>query len=350
MYVSLFWRTLASAYLRTFFLSVGSFLAILFVLRFKEIARFTALSGGWGKTVLFTVYQFPLIFPIAIPLSAFLASFLLIQRMSHTSELLAFRACGFSFLKLFSPLLYLSTLLSLLNFSITADLAPYCRYASKLMLTRETTENPLLLLQRQKLVKLKHAYLSMNTEEEGKRAKDLLLITYHDKTERLNLIWAPSLILDGDDLIGQNLASVTHLPTEEGSFDSLLIENQETLTTEAQILSPLLKKSHSRIETISLPFRMLLLNPKKFAFVELFRRCSLSLAVFNFTLLGAVFGVELGRISKRSFLKPFTLILLTLVGYLVAKELKSISCLFFPHLLTWLCCAIRLRTLNRGIP
>ena len=64
------------------------------MLRFKDIARFAALSADGVKTGLFVLYQFPHILPIAIPISALIASFLLFQRLSKTYELTALRASG----------------------------------------------------------------------------------------------------------------------------------------------------------------------------------------------------------------------------------------------------------------
>jgi lipopolysaccharide export system permease protein len=354
MLFPLIWRYLGFSYLRLFFLSVGAFLATLFVLRFKEIARFTALSGDWGQTALFTVYQFPLILPIAIPISTFLASYLLVQKMSHTSELLAFRACGLNFSTLFAPLWTAALFLTLLHFSLSADIAPYCRRKTKMMLSKNTTGNPLLLLQRQKLMKLKHAYLSMDLQEGGEQAQDLLLILYNNKSDRLNLFWAPSLCLKDKQLIASSSAFLSHLPRSEREFDALFLENQNQLITNAHILAPYLKKTVSHCETVALPFRMLLLSTKKFAFVELLRRCSLSLSVLSCTLLGCAFGIELGRIAKKTPLIPLVLLLFLLMSTLIAKSLKASPVLAFlslliPHLFIGFLSFLRFRGIHRGI-
>ena len=169
------WRYVLSGYLRVFLLSVCTFIAVLLVSRFKEIARFTALSGDWLKTALFVVYQIPLILPIAIPISALIGSLLLFQRLSRTFELTALRAAGVGLHSILAPILFTSFLLSLFNFSFCAEISPFCRRESKTLLYRETSANPLLLLQRQHLVKVKHTYINMNIQEEGKGAKDMIL-------------------------------------------------------------------------------------------------------------------------------------------------------------------------------
>ena len=347
------------SYFRIFLLSVATFLAILFILRFKEIARFSALSGNWTTTMLFTFYQFPLILPIAIPISSFLASFLLTQRLSQTSELTAFRACAFSFKTLFAPLFFASILIALANFCLCAEAAPFCRRESKSMLFRKTSENPLLLLQRQQLGKLKHSYLSAKIEGDGKKATNLFLLTYNERNDRLNFLWASRLILKNENLQGENVALISNYPTPPNSFDYLLVENQNSLSTKASVISQFLKKRHARPETTALSFRQLQLRylqeGKKFSLIELFRRCSLSAAACSFTLLGFAFGIETGRTpSKRPTLIALSLLFALLISYLAAKELKktpslALSFIASTHLLIWVLSIWRLKRINKGL-
>src|SRR3990167_2854629 len=125
--MSIFWRYALQSSSRVFLLSVTTFIAVLIITRFKEIARFTALSGDFAMTGLFILYHIPTILPIAIPISALLGSFLLFQRMSRSRELTALRASGFSFKKIIAPLLAVSLLLSAVDFWMCAQIAPFCR-------------------------------------------------------------------------------------------------------------------------------------------------------------------------------------------------------------------------------
>lgn len=338
-----------------------TFLTVLLVSRFKEIARFAALSSDSLKTALFVVYQFPLILPMAIPISALIASLLLFQRLSRTFELTALRASGLSLRSILAPLLFTSILISLLNFSITAEISPFCRRESKTLLYRETSENPLLLLQRQQLVKIKHAYLNMKVKDEGKIAKDMILIAHNESNQRLSLFSARQLRIEGEELLGSDVAIISHLHSEkEDSFDPLIIENQASMSTEAPVLSAALKKNRPRLEANALSLKMLQIRAKepgkqaKAARVEMLRRLSLSLAVFSFTLLGCAFGIENGRTpSKKGLFVSLLFTLAVLVSYLLGKELKNypaIATLFFlfPHALIWTASTLKLRRISRG--
>lgn len=359
--IPILWRYLLQSYFKVFFLSVCTFVSVLIVSRFKEIARFAALSGDWLEVGLFTLYQIPFILPLAIPISALLAALLLFQRLSRTYELAALRTSGMSFRFLLSPLLLAAVLLSLVHFSIYAGIAPYCGREAKAILYRETSANPLLLLQRQSLVKIKHAYLNMTVKKEGKIANDVMLITHNESNGRLSLFAASQLRISGEKLLGSNIAILSHLHSEiEESFDPLLIENQTHMSTAAPVLSTALKKNRPRVDPNGLSLKMLrirALGPGKQALaarVEILRRFSLSLAVFTFTLLGCAFGMQESRTpSKKGLFIAFLLAVAVLMSYLGLKELKrhpalALIAAFSPHLLIAFLSVYRLMALSRG--
>lgn len=340
---------------------MGTFLAVLIITRFKEIARFAALSGDWGKTALFTSYQFPLILPMAIPISALIASYLLFQRLSRTHELMAFRSCAFSLRSILAPLLFTSALFAIGNFSICAEIGPFCRRESKAMLYHETSANPLLLLQRQQLVRIKHAYLSMKGGRDESSAKNVVLIAHNESNKRLTLLKASELSVCKEKLLGRDVAIISHLDSPKNEFDPLIIENQASMSTAAPILSEFLKKNRPRLEANAFPLRMLIIRAmveeKKLAtsaLVEILRRFSLSLAVFSFTFLGCAYGMENGRTaSKRSLGIALLLMLTVLISYLMGKELKAYPLLatlafLIPHPFIWIASSLRLRQIARG--
>ena len=344
------WRYALQSYLRVFLLSVCTFIAVLIVARFKDIARFTALSGDFSKTGLFIAYQIPTILPLAIPISALIASLLLFQRLSRTFELTALRASGLSLTKILTPLLLSSSLLALLNFSIHADIAPFCRREGKALFYHETSQNPLVLLQRQKLVKIRHTYLDMKVKND-QAIKDLIFIAYNEGNQRLGLLSARKLWVEREKLLGDDVAIISYLNGEKG-FDPLVIENQSSMSTAAPLLSTILKKNRPRLDLNALGFKMLYVSKDgNQAQIEIFRRISLSLAVFSFTFLGCTFGIE-GR-GKKNLLFALLLTLSVLMSYLLGKELKNslplaALALFAPHPFIWFCSGLHLYRLSRG--
>lgn len=321
--------------------------------RFKDIARFTALTGDFLKTGLFIAYHIPTILPIAIPLSALIASLILFQSLSRSFELTALRSSGLSLPRIIAPLLGISLFLSLINFLICAEIAPFCKREGKTLIYHETSENPLLLLQRQKLVKLKQAYLDMEVKND-ETTKNLTLIVPNEGTDRLSLISARKLYIKNEELKGDDLAIVSYLESDKG-FDSLIIENQTSMSTEAPLLSQALKKNRPRLDMSALSFKMLKLWKKpKPAFIETLRRISLSLAVFSFTLLGCTFGIDTSRTpTRKNLLLALLLSLSVLLSYLLGKELKNtpplaMMALILPHPFIWACASIHLYRISKG--
>lgn len=331
------WRYILLIYARIFLLSVGSFVLILLISRFKEIARFAALSANFSKTWLFVGYQIPLILPLAIPISALIASLLAFQSLSKSQELTAMRASGVRLSTILAPILLLSVTFSFCNFIVCGQLAPFCRRSSKELIYHETSTNPLILLQRQNLVKMKKSYLKMKMDHEI--AKDLFLITYNNSNQRLSLLSARKFSIEGSLLVGKDVGFITHLQSEN-NFDPLIIENQSSLFTDASALSASLKKNRPRLENSSLEFPLLRIHGKKKAIFEIMRRISLSLSVFTFTLLGCCFGIEQTRsLSKRNLFSAVGLALVFLLSYMLGKEIKhpwlTMLVFFLPHPILW---------------
>lgn len=358
----IYWRYALKIYLQVFILSTSTFIGMLVVSRFKEVARFSALSGSWVQTSWFLVYQFPLILPMAIPLSALIASLLFFQKISKSQELTALRASGLSLYAISGPVFIASLFLALGNLWICAEAAPHCRKQSKNLFYQKTSENPLLLMQRQKLIQLQGIYLDLKVQEEGTKAKDLIFVGYHPGNQRLNLLTARQLTLQDEELIGKDTALIAHLPSSsEETFDPLILENQESLSTSAPIVSLALKKQAPRPQAPTMNLKMVQIQtqepgkPGKVALTELYRRLSLSFAVFSFTLLGGAFGMETGRVSSRkNLLFIFSLAATVLLSYLMGKQLRDswlwITLAFSgPHLLIWILSGIRLHRLSRGL-
>lgn len=355
------WRYILQGYLRVLFLSILSFILVLLVSRFKEIARFAALSDEPTAALLFILYQIPLILPIAIPISSMIAAFLLFQRLSHSFELTAMRASGISLNSILTPIILCSLGLTLFNFSLCSEIFPACRRASKNLFYEQTSSNPLLLLGRKSLVKVKKSYLHIDENLDEKIAKNVLFISPNRGSHRLMLISASQLEMTGQDLKGENLSIISYLDSDkESEFDPLIIENQSSMSTDAFSLSALLKKRRPCFDAGSLNIPMLRLmgqesNKKATrSQIEIIRRCALSLTVFTFTFAGCVFGIENGRNpSKKRLAYMMSILLFVIISYLLGKEFKSHTqiaslILFIPHTIAWAVSYFRVQGIMQG--
>lgn len=334
------WRFLLKSYFQVFCLCMTSFIAALFVMRFKDIAEFATLNSDALSIFLFSLYQLPYVLPLAIPISCVIASVLLFQKLSHYHEFTALRAAGISLRHLLVPLILGSLLLSALNFIVVAELGPRCRFWAKELTYEMTSSNPFYIFNKISEGKLTNAYVEIRTLRGGKKAKDVLLILNNRVHERLGIMTAEELSIEKETLLGKNVSVISSVNSNlPDGFDHLVIENQASMSTPAASLSQLLHSAKWHLRPEYLPFKdlmiRLMLSQKKFwsntHALEIARRLSLAFTPFFFTLLGAAFGMEIGRRhTRRGLLWAVTLTALYLSAFIGAKSMKH-----FPKL-AWL--------------
>jgi lipopolysaccharide export system permease protein len=325
---------------------MSGFIAILLVTRLQEIARLAAFDSDMGSIVLFTLCQIPYILPIAIPISGLIASILLLQRLSHTHELTSFRSAGLSLKVISTPLLLVAFLLSLINFMIVSEVTPRTRLYSQKLLHQVMTTNPLFLMKKSKLLKLQSSYVDMNMTHVGKEARDVIFAMKNDSSDRLTLLTAKKFHVEDNQLIGKNVAIVSHLDSKDPDlFDHLIIENQRSMATSAKALSEMMQKNTFHLGYEYLPMNELIetafsktAKPKtiKRMRFELSRRLFFPLITYAFTFMGISLGLQIWRQKKKMglilaiFLAAFTLICSMAAKSFHLAPTKAILCYVLP--------------------
>jgi lipopolysaccharide export system permease protein len=358
------WRYLLRSYFQVFLLCIASFVAALFVMRFKEIAEFATLNSDGLSIFLFSIYQLPYILPVAIPVSCVIASILLFQKMSHSQELTALRAAGLSIKTLLYPLFLAGLFLSLLNFTIVAEIGPRCRFLAKELSYQMTSNNPFYIFNKITEGKMTNAYVEIRTLRGGKKAKDVLLILNNRQHQRLGIMTAKELSIQGSEMVGKDVSIISSVTGEgEDNYDHLVIENQESMSTQAASLSKMLHdaKWHLRPEYMCFKDLIVRLMVSRKAILsnmhslELARRLSLALTPLAFTLLGAAFGMEIGRQrNKKGILWSVALTALYLIAFIGAKSMKHFpktawALYFLPFIVIAIFSIRSLKRVARGI-
>lgn len=330
----LLWRYLLRNYLKVFSLSVAGFISVLLITRFQNIARFAATGASKLYILKFVLFQIPFILPLAIPISCLIASFLLFQKMSHSHEFTALRSAGLGPAPLLFPLITCGSVMALLNFGIVSEVAPKCRAFSKGLAYQMTAVNPLCLLQKETLIKLKNSYVDMKVLKSGKYAEDVIFIMRSLSNQRLGITLAKKVSLDEGKLCGDQVTFISSIdPKKTECFDHLVIENQAQMHTEASQISQYLRTSDWNISYDYLGLRMLQakssvdkkpsepFDPK--ALQELAKRVTLALAALTFTIVGISFGMEISRTpSLKKVLWAIGMMVLFLICFVAAKSVK----------------------------
>ncbi len=360
----LIWRYFFKNYLQVLLLCVSSFVTILFVMRMRDIAEFASVASSGLAIFLFSLYQIPHVLPQAIPIACVIASMLLFQRMSTTHEMTALRAAGFSLQRILYPILLMAFLLSLLNFTLACDVAPRAKMATKTLLSKAGSDNPFSIFNKISEGKFSNSYVEMRALKEGKKAQDVLLIMNNRSNKRLGIITAKELTIENELLKGKDVSIISSVdPKIENEFDHLVIENQTYMETKASNLSDMLssKKGYAGLDFLSLRAlfaKAALQNKSVFSSVtglEIAKRLSISWAPFIFTLMGAAFGMELGRRkTKKGIICAILLSAFYLSCFVAAKSMKDSPCIgwiiyFLPYPIIIFISARFIRNFSKGI-
>lgn len=368
------WKYILGQYLKVFALCVISFAIFLLVMRLKETADFASLGAPISQLFLFVVYQVPFILPIAIPLSCLISSLLLMQRLSHSHELTALRSAGISFKSMMTPILAGGLFFSFINFFIVSEVTTSSILATKQMIQDLSSFNPLLILKNSQFLKFKDIHIELPPLENEFSAKDVMIFIKEKKNHRIGLYYAAQLNVEDQQIEGQNITFITSLPSEnEQNYDNLIIDYHQKTVTSVNDFVHLLKETRFRVpyDHLQLPLLLIQKNHIKNLMLEhsagsplhqhlighcnkcnyeLFRRISLGIAPLTFTLLGASFGVSLGRSqSKKNLITVIVLGALAVAAFFLAKSSPEqiwipLLMLFFPHLFIFF---ISIRNIDR---
>lgn len=361
------WRYLLRNYFKVLTLCLSSFVSVLLITRFKEIAHFATSGSSFSTLILFTLYQIPYILPIALPISSLIAPILLFQRLSHTHELIALRASGLGLKTILFPILLAGGMLTILNFIFVSELSPRCRNLSKSLIYTTTAKNPLFLTQKESLIRIRDAHFDINSFDPGKEAKNALIVHNNRTNGRLGLMIAKKFTLENEYIKGEQVGIISSSDSKKNDiYDHLIIENQKTMATKASNLAPFIQSLEGRLSYDYMPLRLILarkLSKKRVHYnftwgkghLEIVRRISFAIAAFTFTFIGAAFGMDIGRDrKKRGIFTAIILASLTLICFLTAKSIKhspytSIVIFLLPHPIVLYSCLAYIRRISRGI-
>jgi len=329
------YSNMIKSYLKIFCLSIFLFISILILMRVQEIAKFATFSSSLSKVVLFTIYQFPLILPMAIPISCLISSIVLIQRMSHSGELTSLRTFRMSFKDIFFPLTALSLFLTLVNFVIIFEITPHSKQLSRNLIYQVTTSNPLALLQTKKISKLQDAYIKMKVKKSSLKAKDLVFAFTHPKTSRIELLTAQELNVETPHALqAKNVDFISYIAHETTlKRADLYLEHENFVLCPVSALTTFLtesetkKTSGQKLSLMPLIKNLFLdgssIKEKNENLFEIFRRLYLAIGPSILNQTGLIWGIDIGRRPSKIF--KFNLVLIAIcyfVVYVASKPFK----------------------------
>ena len=352
------WRYILNNFIFIFLLSSTSLVALLLVSRFKEIAKFATLASDSFQIFTFIFCQIPLILPLIIPICSLLSGYILAQNLSKGHLITTLRASAINLKSILFPILVASILLGRINFTITGTVSSKCKRLTRQLIHTESSTNPLSLLQKMTLSKMKKHFIQISPSKNSED-KNALIIFKNENLNRTSLISIENLKASNNLLSGDNFSSISFIPEKTNLFDSLILENQRFIEIDAKDFLQKITKKKLKFDNDSLEISILRLKskePSKKAgkiMAEIFSRISLGFSCITFAILGFVFGVQNSRVtSKKTLLYLLINTSFFIACYLIGKSLKkpinAASILFLPHLYLLLTSIKRIRNIDQG--
>jgi lipopolysaccharide export system permease protein len=362
-------RYLSSIFIPPFLLGTvffSIFLLIFQIFRFikylvaKDIAIFEILSLIGNMAIFFL--------PMAIPLSALLATIYSLGRLSDDSEIVALRSLGTSREKLFLPFFILSVLIAATLFSLNSEIIPasnffvkntFERIASKSMLGQIRPEEfftdiPGITL------------FSEKVQEGGSKLKNLFIFVENDREEKM--VFAKEGILRNTDdlinfeieLIDGNILRIN--PHDKSSIEKILFKKYKFPPFEESPSFSMVTKdsmlSNAELRKLIAEKKSKLKNPEdKISLyrtqLDYYSRFISPLQVILFVLLGFSLGIKGNGRESKSVTAPVILVVgvyifLFFFGISLAKKaiLLPVLATFGPTVLLALACLYFYRRMN----
>lgn len=356
------WKYLIKSWLGIFATSLLGIITLLLSTKLDEVARFISLGASISRILFFILLQIPYVLQIALPVSGCLAGFLLFLRLSENGELVAARSVGYSISSLLRPIVWITSIGSILMFGWIFDLSAKSHLAAKKLEYDVRSEEPLAMVQSSQFLQNQGYSLELEGSlRTGGCAKNLIVCFQKDIDDRLKLFLADTVhnkqgVLEADHF----LALSTDKPKNLSSPSTLIIEQAEHKQTPTSHMDEFVEKKHWKVNADHCPMSSVWARMKdlqketsvhayqkshaKTSAKELgkyisepFRRLSLSLALTTLTLAGMLSGILSKRKgNKDRFVLPIVLFGFYMACYLAGKNMDalpipSITCYLLPH-------------------
>jgi lipopolysaccharide export system permease protein len=266
---------------------------------------------------------------------------------------------------------------------VISETATSSHLASGMLKSELRSMNPMFLLNNKYLMKMKGFYFdTLGASRSGESAEQVIIAMPNRNNTRINLLLAEGLEANPNEFTGNGVTLLTSMGNEDREkADHLMIENIGEAKTSLRDFSQMIEKKVWTINNdhLTMPFLMIRLKDEKESleesireerplseqrqikrsinrcYTEIFRRISLAMSVFTFTLMGAAFGVSISRQrSNKGVIYIICLATLFLVTYFTAKGMDHILSLpaalyFVPHILIIALSVWTLNRVSRGI-
>jgi lipopolysaccharide export system permease protein len=321
--MNILWRYQIREFSTRFFFFLTFITATLLTFKADSFAKLLSTGISVKIVFFFLLLQIPLVLPMAISISALLASSLLTHKLLTMRMIYTLPSSGVSLNKILAPLFFMGLFCSSLNLFLISDIIPLSRIETYALFQDEKNINPLLILKKGKAPFLKHSFIQMHLHQLNKLGTNLFMLIQDKNTHYLSLLQAESISYD-DSVHIRNSSSIVTLAEKEGELPTLLVENvaHQTIPLSFFMPSPSLycSKKNYAIFTLKEIISAFHEFGDPIFLSDMFIRCGFILLPFSLTFTGTIFSLRSLESKKYVPATLFTLSsLLSVMGIICGK-------------------------------
>jgi lipopolysaccharide export LptBFGC system permease protein LptF len=310
------WKILSKKFLLNILFFTLFFLSVTLFFKLSRLTKYFLSGSDLNELFLMMGLFLHKCFPIALAITSFISSFLVVLSIKKSHQITAFKALGLNPRALFTPLIFLSIFLSIGNFAISFILYPSIKAKLELLIEDKKEKTPLIKTFSRRFSR-DNLYVSMDLKEESDKAFNLFLLnTDHE----FSWLIADAVIETKEGLDFTNLTYCKITP--ETYFDTLFLSQGKKAFASKKTIYSFFPYSMVRFEEKNPSFWEFTLFILHLCYPIVFtslgicfalkKHPKLSLLVFLYALLAFSFSLKIhssitGYLMIGSFLMTFLL-------------------------------------------
>ena len=308
----LHWKILSKNFLLNIIFFTFFFVSVSIFFKLSRLTKyFVSGIDLMDLSLLLTVFLYRC-FPIAISITCFISSYIIVSNIKNNGQIKAFSALGLNPSSLFTPLLFISSMLAMLNLAINLILFPAINTNLRSVLDKKKNQTEILESFTRKFNK-DDRYLNLKKTPNKKEGLNFFFIEAHD-----NLSWLISeKVQENNNTLKFTNPSYFKIAKEDKGFNSIILSENTSLIVP--------KKSIFSI----LPCSTLEIDPIDSSMTKLLSTVLFSFYPIVFTILGIILSLRICNIFAISiFILNISMLILSSITLSPIINLLSIFSFF----------------------
>lgn len=283
------WKILSKNFLLNIVFFIFFFISISVFFKLSRLTKYFVLGIDLSDLVLLLSIFLYKCFPVAIAISSFISAYISVVNIKNSNQINAFSSLGLNPSKLFTPLLFISSFLCIINLTINLILFPQIHNKLSVDLNKKKNKEN-FLNSFSKKHQANDSYINLTNNNDQKLSDNFFLVE-----AKKNLSWLMcEKVEENNNNIELTNASIFNIIEEDEGYNTIaLSENSSVIIDKNSIFS-------------TLPYATLRLEPLDFSSEKILSIILFSFFPIIFTMLGITLSLNFKNIASIAMFIFFT--------------------------------------------